>query len=572
MTTSGTKSKLNRFFVSLIFLFILIISGQNLLNAQVELVPVSNPVYDFLKRMQLEGFIPEYNSSNIPVSRAEVADYLKVIKSNSQKLEAIDKNLLSDYFVEFGYDLDKTLNTSSSFLGKKRSGKIFDDKKQKYIFAHSDSTVAFFFDGRGSVSQRTSKGDVYGNNSIAIGWLGFRMRGTFMNSVGFYMNPIGGKRLRGEKKDAIFAQQTDPMLYVSNHFSEDGKTFDFFEGYIRYQPSSRWMAVTLGREVMNQGFGYIDKMYLSNNTVPFDYVRLDLSYKILKYSFFYGALKGDSLFRDIQYKNIASQRLDVQFSNSFRMGFWESVIIPDNAFSLTYLNPLSFLFSADINASVEQTYKNNTLFAFDCEVMPFKNLALQGTVLVDDINFESFYKNDTTANDNKLAYQVGMLWNKAFTLPGMSLALEYTKIDPFTYSHRSLKSQYTNWQMPLGPALPPNSDEIAAKIIYNATNRLRLDLTYQHQRSAEGLEFDSTGKLITNYGGYIYRGDGEFLKQNIFLNGNRINRDIFTLFVRYEPIRQYIFELKYQYKYQNLLYLNQKTKDNLFFLTFRLEY
>jgi len=572
MITPCAKTESKRFFAVILFAVILLLSAGSILNAQVELVPVGNPVYDFLKRMQLEQIIPEYNSANIPVSRAEVADYLKTIKSNSSKLETIDKNLLNDYCVEFGYDIDKNLNSASSFLGKNRTNNIFDDKKQKYLFAHADSTVAFFFDGRGSVSQRNSKGDAYGNNSIGLGWLGFRMRGTFMNTVGFYMNPIGGKRLHGEKKDAVFAQQTDPMLYVSNHFSEDGKTFDFFEGYLRYQTNTKWFAATLGRETMNQGFGYIDKMFLSNNTVPFDYIRLDLNYKILKYSFFYGALKGDSLFHDIQYKNISSQRLDVQFSKSFRMGFWESVIIPDNAFSLTYMNPIAFLFSADINSSNAQTYKNNTLFAFDCEYLPFKNLALQGTVLVDDINFETFYKSDTTANDNKLAYQVGLLWNKAFTLPGMSLALEYTKVDPFTYSHRSLKSQYTNWQMPLGPALPPNSDEIAAKIIYNATSRLRFDLTYQHQRSGEGLEFDSTGKLITNYGGYIWYGEGEFLNPNLFLNGNRTDRDIFTLFIRYEPIRQYIFEFKYQYRYRNLKFLNLKEKDQLFNLSFRLEY
>ncbi|MCX6163981.1 MAG: hypothetical protein NTU73_03835 [Ignavibacteriae bacterium] len=562
----------NSYFLIFSLLLFIFLIGNIPVIAQVELVPVGNPVYDFLKRMQLEGFIPEYNSSNTPVSRAEVADYLKVIKSNSSNFATIDKNLLNDYYIEFGYDINKSLSNATSFLGKDRNNNIFDDKKQKYLFAYSDSIVSFFFDGRGALTHRSSAGDSLGSNTVVLGWLGFRMRGTFFNTLGFYMNPTGGKRFKGEKKDSEFAQKTDPYFFASNHFNEDGKTFDFFEGYLRYQTNSRWLAVTLGREVINQGFGYTDKMYFSNNTVPFDYVRLDLSYKILKYSFLYGALKGDSLGHDITYKNISTQRLDVQFSKSFRMGFWEAIVIPDNAFSFTYLNPLSFLFSADINASVEQTYKNSALFAVDFEAIPIKNLAVQGTILVDDINFDTFYKNDSTANDNKLGYQVGLMWNKAFTLPGMSLALEYTKVDPFTYSHRSNKSQYTNWSMPMGPILPPNGDEIAAKIIYNFTNRLRLDLLYQHQRSAEGVEFDSTGKVITNYGGYINRGEGEFLKHNIFLNGNRINRDILTLNLRFEPIRQYFFEIKYQYKYQNLLYLNKKIKDHIFFLTFRLDY
>lgn len=556
----------------IIFLFIFFIIGLQTLYSQVELVPVDNPVYDFLKRMQLEGIIPEYNSSNISISRAEVADYLKTIKSNSTGFASIDKNLLNDYYIEFGYDINKNLSTTSSFIGKDRINNIFEDKKQKYLFAYADSTVAFFFDGRGGLTHRSSVGDSLGNNTVGLGWLGFRMRGTFFNTLGFYMNPTGGKRLLGNLKDSRFAQKTDPYLRASNHFGDEGETFDFFTGYLRYQDKSNTIAVTLGREMINQGFGYTDKMYFSNNTIPFNFARFDLSYKIMKYSFIYGELKGDSLGKELQYKNIATQRLDVQFSKSFRMGFWEAIVIPDVAFSLAYLNPLAFLFSADINGSNAQTYNNNTLFAIDFEAIPIKNLAVQGTLMVDDINFSTLTASDTTANDNKLGYQIGLLWNKAFTLPAMTLGLEYTRIDQFTYSHHSNKSQYTNWQMPLGPSLPPNGDEIAMKLIYNFTNRLRLDLLYQHQRSAEGLTFDSTGKLIANYGGYIFRGDGDYLLAKDFLNGNRINRDILTFNLRFEPIRQYFFEIKYQYKYQNLIYLNKKIKDHIFFLTFRLDY
>jgi hypothetical protein len=562
----------NRFLSILIIFVFIFILGSISLKAQVELVPVENPVYDFLKRMQLEELIPEYNSGNIPISRVEVAEFLKTIKLQYNNLARIDRNLLDDYYVEFGYDINNSLKNTSSFLGKSRDKNIFEDKKQKHMFAYMDSTVAFFFDVGGSLSKRNSKGDEIGNNSILLGDLNFRMRGTFFNTLGFYLRPTGGKRISGERKDSWFASKTDVKLGTSNHWGGEGETYEIFEGYLRYQSKNNSVAVTLGREALNQGFGYNDKMLLSNNTVPFDFVRLDLSYKILKYSFFYGALRGDSLFKDIKYKNISMQRLDVQFSNSFRMGFWDALVISDNAFSLNYINPLSLLFNADLNTNNDQTMTNNSLFAFDCEYVPIKNLAIQGTVFIDDWNFSSFYKKDSTSNDNKLAYQLGFMWSNAFTLPGMSFSMEYTKIDPFTYTHRTNKSQYTNAFFPLGPLLPPNGDEISVKVIYNATNRLRLDFLYRHQRSAEGLEFDSTGKLTRNYGGYIWRGDGDFLHYNEFLGGNRVNRDILTFNLRFEPIRQYFFEFKYQYEYQNLLYLNKKVKDHIFFLTFRLDY
>jgi hypothetical protein len=564
----------SRRYFPILFLLIFIFLCRSIpLNAQVELVPVGNPVYDFLKRMQLEEIIPEYNSGNIPISRAEVADYLKVIKTNSASLAPIEKNLLDDYYVEFGYDINKNFNLVSTFFGKDRSNNIFDDKKQKHVFAFYDSTTSFFFDGGGFLTHRSSLGDSIGNNSILLGSLNFTLRGTFFNTLGFYLNPTAGKTFIGKMKDAQFARITDLNFLASNHFKDEGKTFDFYTGYLRYQTNSRWFAFTFGREAINQGFGYTDKMFFSNNTVPFDYLRLDLSYKnILSYSFLYGSLKGDSVGREISYKSISSQRLDIRFSDRFKMGLWESLIFPDYAFSLSYINPVSFLFSADINSSEEQTYKNNTLFGVDFEVVPVKNLAVQGTILIDDQNYATIYKKDTTANDNKYAYQLGVLWNNAFTLPGMSLALEYLKIDPFTFSHRSNKSNYTNWTLPLGPQLPPNGDEISAKMIYYFTKRLRLDMHYQHQRSGEGLEFDSTGKLIANYGGYINQGTGEYLHYNEFLGGKRVNRDILTLNLRYEPIRQYFFELMYQYKYQNLVYLDRKIKDHVFFLTFNLDF
>ncbi|MBK8551912.1 MAG: hypothetical protein IPL53_12925 [Ignavibacteria bacterium] len=150
----------------------------------------------------------------------------------------------------------------------------------------------------------------------------------------------------------------------------------------------------------------------------------------------------------------------------------------------------------------------------------------------------------------------------------MNLALEYTHLDPFVYSHRSNKSTYTNYLMSLGHALPPNSDEIAAKFSYDITNRLQIDLLYQHQRSGEGIVVDSTGRLIANYGGNINFGLGDaYLRTNGFLDGTRINRDIFTAGIYWEPVRQFYLEGKFQYRIINNLTEDIKFKDSYYFAT-----
>jgi hypothetical protein len=201
---------------------------------------------------------------------------------------------------------------------------------------------------------------------------------------------------------------------------------------------------------------------------------------------------------------------------------------------------------------------------FDFEINPVSNLAFQGSILIDDIHFATLFNKDKTSADNKIGYQAGSIWTDAFTMPNLTVALEYTRLNPFVYSHRSNKDSYTNWDLSLGHALPPNSDEIALKLDYNITNRLLLNFLYQFQRSAQGIYYDSSLKQIVNYGGSINRGDGDFVIYNKFLLGDRINRNIFTIKLLFEPVKQYFFEILYQYKLLNFIYLSENNQESYF--------
>jgi hypothetical protein len=543
------------------FIFLILSLGTCKLFSQVELVSVSHPVYDYLKRMQLMGVIKNYNSSLIPISRSEVSSYFKQIESSSL-LTKTDKKILDDYKIEFEYELNNTLKNSTSLFKKFESDYLFSNGKQKYLYNYADSNATLFLDFLGDLSFRSTQGD-FKDHSILLGDLGFRLRGTLFDKIGYELGFIGGKKLYGEKSDLIFGVENDPVLKANPKFLENNY-FDFFNGYFKYQTKNNWLSLTLGREAINCGFGYADKLFISNNTVPFDFLKLDLNYKKIKYSFTYGSLKGDSLGFDLKSKNIAFHRLSVQFTDYLNMGYFETVVLSDNPFSFVYFNPISFLTSADLNTGAKETSSNNTLMGIDFEINPVKNVGLQGSLLVDDINFSTLFKNDATSFDNKLGYQVGTIWTNAFKIPNTTLIIEYTRLNPFIYSHRSNKNSYTNYGLSLGHALPPNSDEILLKINYNFSSRLKLKLSYQFQRSGEGIYYDSISNQIINYGGNINRGDGDNISNIKFLDGDRVNRNIFTAFVTLEPIKQYFFELQYQYKLINNIYLSKKDKEYYF--------
>jgi len=550
---------------SLNLIAIILIWGD--VYSQNEIVPVSHPIYEYLKIMQIKRIIPDYNSGMTPISRREVAAYINRI-GESRNLTRTEKNQLEDFKIEFEFELYNSLNNSVSVLKEFNELSLFGNKKQKYLYNYSDTNATFFWGLTGNLYSLNEKGDM-GDNSIFLGDFGMGIRGTLYNRIGYSLNLFSGKKLGDNNSGLQFAVDNDPVLKANPDFINGYHNYDFFTGSLRYQTKTNWFSLTLGREALNCGYGYIDKLFLSNNTTPFDFMMLDLSYKKIKYTFTYGSINGDSVGTPLKSKNIAFHRLKVQFSDIFKAGYFESVIMSNNPFSFIFFNPISFITSADLNTGAKETTDNNTLIGVDFEINPVKNLALQGSLLIDDINFSTIFKNDITSFDNKIGYQIGTMWASAFNIPDINLNLEYTRLNPFIYSHRSNKDSYTNWGLSLGHDLPPNSDEIALKLKYQITSRLNINLLYQFQRSAEGIYYDSSKNVIINYGGNINIGVGDNQINSKFLLGDRINRNIFTINVFFEPIKQYFLEIQYQYKFQNFIYLSQISHESYLYASLK---
>ena len=65
-----------------IFLFTLFLSCsyQVLLYSQIENIPAGHPVYLFLKKMQVQGVINDYNDVIIPLSRKKIIELLSEVE------------------------------------------------------------------------------------------------------------------------------------------------------------------------------------------------------------------------------------------------------------------------------------------------------------------------------------------------------------------------------------------------------------------------------------------------------------------------------------------------------------
>jgi len=552
------------------------------------MVDIGDPVYQFLKQMQVSGYLSDYNSSLAPISRSSVAGFLKKLNESSLRFSSSASSRLKYFSTVFEYDMTgKTTYQNRLLLGPDK----LNDNRNTNLYFHTDSSVAFFAGVNASSFYRKNSDvpDEFAN--MMFGNAGLSARATLFDQVGVMLDVQRSFGAGGDSNSNQYVPFFSPETMGKDGFRDQKEQYNYdrgfgnkgseemedeidnsrFAGYVRYATMNEWFSLLVGRTASSYGFGYIDKLFLSDNADAFDAAQLELKYKSVNYRFFYGSISGDSTGiytfyepfpiyeRELSSKNIVSHYLGINFSQAFRLGLWESVVISEQPFSFTYFNPVSFLTSADLSSGDESTTKNNAILGVEMEVTPAKNISFQASLLIDDLTFGTLFEDDSL-NENKFGWQIGAMWTG---LPGLALSLEFTHLDPFVYSHRSNKSTYTNRGYSLGHALPPNSDEIALQMQYNPTPEISANFTYRHQRSGEGVELDQNGTLKANYGGYINYGLGDaYLRTNNFLDGNRINRDYFILNASYQFIRQFYLLTRLEYRYIDNIY-ESKTYDDL---------
>jgi hypothetical protein len=526
-----------------ILLFLLLASVATAL-AQRELVPVTNPVYQFLFRQELRGAIHGFEWGMLPLSRKEIAGYLDSLQARvaaGERLPAADDAWLRDLRVEFSYDMHRSLESSSALIPGFQFTGIFNDDRQKYLYAYTDSTASVFMDGFADWSYRVGNDQTPDPHFASLGEIGIRVRGTLFDRLGYYIQASNGVQFSGSKEFGLL----DPRLQANAQFNRDQGFFDFTNGYLRYDAD--WLAITFGREQILWGMGYQDRAVISNNSVPFDFAKIDLRSNSVHYSFLHGSLVGaDSNGHTLSAKYIAAHRLEFNIASPVRLGLNEAILYSNQPVSFTMMNPLIFLTSAELSTELPHSGDDahNSLMWVDLQVMAPRNVRFFGSFLIDDLKFSTVNAHDITRNTNKFGWQLGVVWNDAFTLPGLLLSAEYSRINPFVETHWTNDNSYTTWNLPLGEQLQPNSDAWRFRADYAVSSRLLLSGQIQFQRNGENIIDPVTGEVIFDAGSDFLHGENQLVHTNYFLQGNLAKRTLFTFNVTWQPIRQYFLDLK----------------------------
>jgi len=505
-----------------------------LLNAQAEFVPASHPVYGFLERMDALHLIKGYDSFQKPKTRKAIAKYLQEADSNKEAMNQVDKNILSDLNSEFSLEINGSTENYESLI----NGGVYEpfSQKERFLYFHSDKNKWNLFINLTADGEFISSNINSNKSNAELLNAGGIIRGTLYNTFGFYIQGSNGSSF-GNKEAALQKKE----LKYNYKFNEkpDETFFDDNEGHLSLDFD--WLNIKFGRDRLLLGYGE-NKTLLSDNSPKFDYLQLQFNYGIFSFFSFHGKLLGQSrLVSDtvtgsvniVKEKYMGYHRLGFNLTDNFTLGAGEIIIYGDRPLEFSYLNPFNFYKSVEHN----NRDRDNAMIFFDLENRSIKGLKLFAMLLIDDINFGKIGKG---WYGNLTLWDIGLSSYNLYDIVPIDIHFEYTRVEPFVFTHRLPNNNFTNYGYGLSSVIAPNSELFFSKINYRLTHRFEVAFSFSY--TIHGANYlDNLGN-VQNVGGDFSLGhrvwDSETVK---FLDGERQIFRRSTLDISYEPYNEFKF-------------------------------
>lgn len=484
-----------RLFFYLSFLFI------SPILPQAELIPIEHPVYFFLYQQYLKGNLNSFDQIILPLNRYVVEEMLVEVDYRRTFLSKTETELL-DLFQNYFRFRQKTPDRGIFSESRIPLYTLLYEEEENHFINYKDTLVKFTFDPRAALKAVRSN-----NSGIDSVSRIMQYGGKFVLNIGsnlaFELDAWNGN-VYSSRSSALYI----PEVAQSFTFNNTGlNNFDGTSGYINYRHNI--FNLHFGRNRILWGRGVYDKLTIGGNSQLFDFLKFDLKYKSVNYSFLHGWLAGqvtetvpDSVnkLKIKQSKYIAVSRLGYQHSRFLKMGISQSVIYGDRALEAAYLNP--FLFWESAQRSMNDI--DNSFLTFDISILPINGLEVTSTLLLDDIHFGNYLKDGLDSKSNRSALQLNVTVSDPIFFPDFRLIYEYIVIRPFTFSHPGYgqTTAYTNNGFNLGPSLEPNSLAHTIAVKGFVFSNLCAEAGFRFIKHGAN-QTDSTGKIVRNVGGDI---------------------------------------------------------------------
>ncbi|MFH0921920.1 MAG: capsule assembly Wzi family protein, partial [Fibrobacterota bacterium] len=501
-------------------------------------VPLSCPVYSLIDQLTARTGMEPANLYTRPFSRKQVAAYLLKISNAVRKgtvtLNRVEMQGLDYYCGEFSIE-----------------GRLYEDRlpnREKHVYVFEDTVkkdlLTVDLGLKDSAAWRFSGG--HGCMS-AVFYGG--IRGRMRDQLAFRSDVAVASELNTDKVYRM--HNYDPVNgYPYNTFGDTAltnkKSWDFFESGLFLE--NRICAVELGVDRLRFGPAERNALTLSGETPPLGLLKLETQFWRFHYIHTINIIKG-TRFRD---KYMYAHRLEVALPQRFRLGLNEVVVYGDstgdasptnagNRFGTRHFDALySIPFIPYYFAQHYSGDRDNMALSLDAACHRIPNTKIYAELFLDDLISPLSFFDDYWSN--KWAFTGGVHYYFPFAWPDLSLLMEYSRIEPWVYTHFFGEShRYRHYGQSLGSVIGPNADQffMNARVAFQRT--VVLDASFRNTRQDRGLR----GDLITDT--YVLGADP---RTKMFLGGVVDGQRFAGLGLTLEPTR--LLRLKFQYD-QDLL-------------------
>lgn len=222
-------------------------------------------------------------------------------------------------------------------------------------------------------------------------------------------------------------------------------------------------------------------------------------------------------------KYLAFHAAKINLTKKASFSFYESSVF-GRRFDLTYLIPTPYIGIQGLSGN-----NDNMQMGLLLEYNPVHNLKWATDIFVDDLDVEAIAKLKIKSKQ-RVAMQTGLIFAPEDS-PCTRVALDYTIVMPYTYSHWEYESansvtvtgdawnyqNYTNSGIHIGTTLDPDSDRIAFSVKFQPKHNLNITFAsnfIRHQNIAECLTDDEAAEYMLAAAG-TYKTDG-----SIYMHAN----------------------------------------------------
>ncbi len=483
--------------------------------------PISHDdIYKFLDRMAQKGIIT-FNDNIRPVSRKYIAEKLEELqavsgqRSASSELTTLEREelefYLKDYGIELSFESQKltrlpdgqevesskridfsgiqsadSINNNSKFIIQNSSLIGFDQFGRWRLFSYSSDLL--------KVNVSPILGIQMGKNDGAKQthtWNGVSLYGYLTDKIGFSFsfrdNDESGDNIDRTKS---FTPQTGGVVN-----KRTGNSIQYSEVHANISTDWSWGEVTIGKDFLNWGYGESGLLVLSDKAPSFPFIRLDLHpTNWLRFNYIHAWLNSDVIdsvasyptyragkIRDVfRNKYLASHTLTLTPLKGLDVSLGESIVYSDKL-EISYLMPIMFFRLADhyLSNGNNDAGSNSQFFLGVSSRNHIKNTHLYGTWFIDEFTLSGAF------NAQKRRNQFGFTVGASVTdLPveNLTTTVEYTRINPFVYSHYIPTQTYESSSYLMGHWMGYNADLIYASLNYRFMRGLQATVWAEHIR------------------------------------------------------------------------------------------